>query len=181
MLRNLSFAAFAAAALASSNVSAQGTSEKMGVSDALFAAAAADGGMQEVIMSQIAMKKATDPELKKYSEHMIEAHTKVNNQLKELAAKKGIALPAITSAGHQFCAQSLLGLSGEEFDCAYSEAQLLGHKATVAAFEAEAERGQDPEMKAWAAKTLPHLKAHTKEIKPIAMHYEKMKEEKMKK
>lgn len=178
MLRNLTLAAFAAAALTSSPVLAQGTAEKMGVSDALFAATAADGGMTEVVFSEIGVKKATDPKLKKYSEHMIAAHTKANAELKKMAAQKGIALPTAISAGHQFCAQGLEGLSGEDFDCAYSHAQLTAHMATVAAFETEAERGQDPEVKAWAAKTLPELKEHLHEIKPIAMHYEKMKHEK---
>ena len=172
MIRRISLAAaFAAAALASSSASAQ-TSEKMGVNDALFAAAAADGGMAEVTMAEMGVKKATNPELKKFSEHMVEAHTKVGNQLKELAAKKGISLPKEVSVGHQFCAQSLAGLSGEEFDHAYSHAQMIGHMATIAAFKAEAERGQDPEVKAWAEKTLPALEEHAKELRPIAMHHE---------
>ena len=178
MLRTLSFAAFAAAALVPSSVFAQATSEKMAVSDSLFAVTAADGGMTEVVFAQIGAKKATNPELKKFSEHMIEEHTKVNNQLKELAAKKGIALPTAITPGHQFCSQNLMGLSGEEFDCAYALSQMILHMDTVAVFEAEAERGQDPDVKAFAAKTLPHIKGHTKQIKPIAMRYEKEKMEK---
>ncbi len=178
MLRTPILAAFAAATLASSSVFAQATSEKKGVSDALFAATAADGGMTEVLVSQMAVTKSTDPDLKKWSEQMVEEHTKVNNQLKELAAKKGVALPTTITPGHQFCAQSLMGLSGEEFDTAYALAQLVLHMSTIAVFEAEAERGQDPDMKAFAAKTLPHIKGHTKQLKPIAMRFEKMKMEK---
>lgn len=180
MFRSLSFAGFAAAALAGAPAFAQGTAEKMGVSDALFAATAADGGMAEVTIAEMGVKKATNPELKKFSEHMIAEHTKVNGQLKEMAAKKGITLPKMPSAGHQFCAESLAGLSGEEFDHAYSHAQWLGHMETIAAFEAEAERGQDSDVKAWAAKTLPHLKEHLKELHPIAMHHRE-KHEKMEK
>lgn len=178
MLRTLSFAAFAAAALVPSSVFAQATSEKMGVSDSLFAITAADGGMTEVIMAQMGVKKATNPELKKFSEQMVEEHTKVNNQLKELAARKGMTLPTTISPGHQFCGQSLMGLSGEEFDTAYAVSQLILHMDTVAVFSAEAERGQDPDIKAFAAKTLPHIKAHTKHLKPIAQRYEHEKMEK---
>ena len=43
----------------------------------------------------------------------------------------------------------------------------------MALFEAEAERGQDAEVKALAAKGVGHIKGHLKEIKPIAMRYEK--------
>lgn len=175
MFRTWTLAACAAAGLSAAPAFAQGTPEKMPVSDALFAATAADGGMTEVLISEVGAKKATDPELKKYSERMIAEHTKVNSEFKALAARKGVALPATITAGHQFMEQSLMGLSGEDFDCAYSMAQLTAHMATVGAFEAEAERGQDPEMRAFAAKHLPHFKEHTMTIKPIAMEYEKKK------
>lgn len=35
-------------------------------------------------------------------------------------------------------------------------------------FEAEAERGMDPDVKALAAKSLPHIKSHVKTLEPIA-------------
>lgn len=178
MFRTWTLAACAAASLSAAPAFAQGTPTKMAVSDALFAATAADGGMTEVLISQIGAKKATNPELKKYSERMIAEHTKANEELKAIAARKGMTLPAAVTAGHQFCEQNLLGLSGEEFDCAYAMAQEVVHKASVAAFEAEAERGQDPDVKAFAAKYLPHIKEHTMTIKPIAMEYEKKKMEK---
>ena len=75
--------------------------------------------------------------------------------------------------GAEFCIQSLAGLSGEDFDRCYAKAQWVAHLDAVATFEAEAERGLDAETKAFAAKTLPHVKEHLKTIKPIAMRYEK--------
>ena len=36
-------------------------------------ATAADGGMAELMMAEMGAKKATNPELKKFSEHMIES------------------------------------------------------------------------------------------------------------
>ena len=102
----------------------------------------------------------------------------MNAELMALATAKGLALPKIPSVGHQFCAQSLAGLSGEEFDACYAKAQAVLHMDSLAKFEAEAERGQDPEIKALAAKGVPHIKMHLKEIKPIAMKYEKIEKEK---
>jgi putative membrane protein len=145
------------------------------VSDALFAAAAADGGLTELTLSQLGVQKATDPELKQFSQRMIEEHTRMNAELMNLAAQKGIALPRTTDYRSQFCAQSLAGLSGEEFDKCYAKAQLLVHMDAVAVFEAEAQRGLDRDVKAWAAQTLPRIKEHLKMIKPIAKRY--MKEE----
>ena len=128
--------------------------------------------MSEVAISQLGVQKATDPELKKFSQQMVEEHTKMNGELMELASKKQMTLPRTLDPKSQFCAQSLAGLSGEKFDRCYAKAQAVAHMQQVAEFEAEAERGQDPEVKALAAKALPHIKHHLAMIKPIAMRYE---------
>ena len=113
---------------------------------------------------------------------MIKDHTKVNEELKALAAHKQVAIPMKLDDCAKFCYQSLAGLSGEEFDKCYAKAQMVVHLDAMAAFEAEAERGQDADMKAFAAKTLPHIKEHFHEIKPIAVKYiMEMKEEKVEK
>jgi len=154
---------------------AQGTANRAGVNDALFSAAAASGGLAEVTISKLGLQKATDNELKQFSQQMVDEHTKVNRELTDLAARKGITLPASPDIRATFCAESLNGLSGEEFDRCYAKAQLVTHMDAVAMFEAEAERGLDPDIKAFAARTLPHIKGHLKMIKPIAMRYEKEK------
>ena len=97
----------------------------------------------------------------------------MNGELTQLAAQKRIPLPRTADFRAQFCAQSLAGLSGEEFDKCYAKAQLLAHMDAVGAFEAESERGMVPDMRALAGKALPHIKGHLKMIKPIAMRYEK--------
>ena len=177
MIRTLTLAALSVALIAPATSAQAPTSStaKQPVSDGLFTIVAADGGLTEVALADLGVQKATDPELKKFSQQMIDEHTKMNGELTALATRKGMTLPKTISAGHQFCAQSLAGLSGEEFDHCYAKAQLLVHMDAVAAFEAEAERGQDPDVKALAAKALPHIKGHLKAIKPIAMKYEKQK------
>jgi len=172
MIRTLFLAALAAALLAPT-ARAQQSTGKAAVSDPLFASAAASGGLAELSISELGLRKATDPELKKFSQQMVADHTQMNGELSVLAAQKGIALPRTPDARAQFCGQSLAGLSGEEFDKCYAKAQCLLHKDAVAMFEAESERGQDPNMKALAAKALPRIKEHLKMIEPIAKRYEK--------
>jgi predicted outer membrane protein len=155
---------------------AQGAA-RSAVSDELFAAAAASGGLAEVNLSQIGLQRATDPELKRFSQQMVEEHTRMNQQLMNLVGQKRIAIPQTIDARAQFCADSLAGLTGEEFDKCYAKAQLVLHMDSVAMFEAEAKRGQDPDVKALASQSLTHIKQHLKEIKPIAMRYEKEKHE----
>jgi len=145
------------------------------VNDTLFAEAAAIGGLAELSISELGVQKATDPDLKRFSQQMVDEHTRMNRELMTLAAQKQIPLPRVVDPRAQFCAMSLAGLSGKEFDRCYAKAQLVAHMDSVATFEAEAERGVDPQMKALAAQSLAHIKDHLKQIKPIAMKYEQEK------
>jgi putative membrane protein len=154
-----------------------GRGQTAGVNDALFAAAAADSGLSELTLSQLGVQRATDPDLKQFSERMIEEHSRLNNELRTLAAQKGIRIPNMVDVRSQFSAQSLAGLSGEEFDRCYAKAQLVAHMEAVAAFEAEAERGVDPDVRGMAARALPKIKSHLEMIKPIAKKYMKEGEE----
>lgn len=142
------------------------------VDDALFAAAAAESGAFEVAMSRLGAEKATDPELKRFGQMMVDEHTKLNEELANTAAAKGIELPREVGACPRFKLQSLSGLSGADFDKCFAEAQLVAHKEARAIFEAQAQRGQDPEVKALAAKGLQHIQRHLETIKPIAMRYD---------
>jgi Domain of unknown function (DUF4142) len=47
-----------------------------------------------------------------------------------------------------------------DFDQSYDQAQMKAHKDAVALFEAYSKSGDNPELKSWAAKTLPQLKEH---------------------
>ena len=146
------------------------------VPDVLFAAAATSGGLAEVNLSEIGLQRATDPELKRFSQQMVNEHTQLNYELSQLVAQKGMSIPKTIDARAQFCAESLAGLSGSEFDKCYAKAQLVAHMDSAAMFKAEAERGADPDLKALAARGLPKIKEHLKMIKPIAKRY--MMEEK---
>lgn len=166
-----------AAVLAAPTARAQATADSAPVNDALFVQAAAASGMAEVAVSEIGVSKATDPELKKFSQRAVADHSKLNQEIAALASQKQVPLPRELDARAQFCGQSLSGESRATFDRCYAKAQLMIHLEAVAAFEAEAKRGQDPEVRATAAKALPTLKEHLHMIKPIAMKYEKEHQE----
>jgi len=158
---------------ASSAVGAQTTATSNAVDDRLFAAAASESGAAELALSRLGLEKAADPELKKFSERMIEDHSMLSKELMTVARSKQVALPEGLGHCARFTLQSLSGLSSEHFDTCYAEAQMVAHKQAVAAIRAEAERGADADLKALAAKALPKLKGHMAMIKPIGMKYEK--------
>ena len=93
---------------------------------------------------------------------MAQDHAKANDELKQLAAGKGLQLPSAPDPHSQEMIAKLQKLSGAEFDRAYMDHMVQDHKKDVAEFQKEASRGRDPQIKAFAAKTLPTLQEHLK-------------------
>jgi putative membrane protein len=128
--------------------------------DAEFAVAAADGGMLEVQLGQLAVSKASSPSVKKFGQSMIDDHSKGNEELKSLAAQKNITLPATLSDKNQKKYDELSAKSGAEFDKAYSKFMVEDHKEDIDEFKKEAEKGNDPDLKSWALGKVPVLEHH---------------------
>ena len=127
---------------------------------------AAQAGMAEVEMGKLAQQKAENPELKKFGQMMVTDHTKANEELKGLATKKSIPLP--TDMGtHKAAMDKLNSLSGAAFDKTYIQLMVDDHKKDVAEFQKQADSSKDPEVKAFAAKTLPTLKKHMDAINAV--------------
>jgi putative membrane protein len=132
-----------------------------------FWATAAQGGVAEVELGKIAQTKAANAEVKNFARMMVEEHTKANNELKSLAAKRSITLPTTMNSGNQATLAELQNLVGEEFDREYVAAMVDNHEADVQLFESQAADESDPDAKAFATKTLPTLKKHLDMIKAI--------------
>jgi putative membrane protein len=91
---------------------------------------------------------------------MVDDHGKANDELKKLASQKGITLPTDLDAKHQATYDRLSKLSGADFDRAYMADMVKDHHEDVNEFRKESQSGSDPDVKAWAAKTLPTLEHH---------------------
>jgi putative membrane protein len=138
---------------------AQQSANRMGA-DTSFVTKAAQGGMAEVKLGKLATEKASSPDVKAFGQQMVDDHSKANEELKDLASKKGVTLPTDVDAKDQATYDKLSKMSGAEFDKAYMADMVSDHKTDVAEFRRESQRGSDPDVKAWAAKTLPTLEHH---------------------
>ena len=132
-----------------------------------FMTEAAQGGMMEVKLGELASQKAANAEVKAFGKMMVEDHGKANASLKELAAKKGIELPKEMSGGQQADYDKLSKLSGAEFDKEYVSMMVEDHEADLDAFNEQAEDAEDADLKAFAAKYAPVIKSHYEKIKAI--------------
>ena len=127
-----------------------------------FIGAAAMDGLAEVEHGRLAAQNASSPEVKRFAQRMVDDHSKAAGELKGLAAKKEVALETELDDQHQATQDQLAKLKGAAFDKAYMSHMVKAHLEAVAQFQQEAKAGQDADVKAWAAKTLPTLQEHLK-------------------
>jgi len=128
---------------------------------------AAMGGMMEVELGRVAAQQAASEGVKQFGQRMVDDHSKANTELMTLATSKGITLPTERDAKHKEHVTKLSAMSGAEFDRAYMNMMVSDHNKDVAAFEKESAKGGDPDLKAFATKTLPTLKEHQQMAKAL--------------
>lgn len=129
--------------------------------DRQFIIDAAQGGMAEVSLGQMASQRATNDAVKQYGQRMVQEHTRANTELLRLASQKGVTPPKDMGPKYKAAMERLMQLPKASFDQAYiSEAGINGHLESLAVYQRQAQLGQDPELKAFAAKTLPTVQNH---------------------
>ena len=121
---------------------------------------AAMSSMMEVELGRIAAQQGASESVKQYGQMMVDHHQKANAELMTLASSKGITLPTTLDEKHQQQVTKLQGMSGAEFDRAYARLMVRSHRDAVSDFEKHGTRGTDPDLSAFASKTLPTLQEH---------------------
>lgn len=129
-------------------------------SDSAFVLAAADGGMLEARLGELALTKALSPEVKSFAQSMVADHGKANEELKILASNANISIPEILSPSSQEKYDAIAKKDGEDFDRAYAEAMVADHKETIETFYVEAHKGSESEIGDWAEAMVPILEHH---------------------
>jgi putative membrane protein len=142
---------------ANAKAGAKGALDK---ADEQFIQKAAQGGMMEVKLGELASQKAASAQVKEFGAMMVKDHGKASQELKGLAEKKGIALPTELDSKHQGKIDKMGKLSGEAFDKEYADEMVSDHKKDVSEFEKASKSSTDPDLKAWAGQTLPTLQGH---------------------
>jgi putative membrane protein len=128
--------------------------------DEAFARDAAADGLAEVELGQLAVEKAASAEVKSFGKMIVADHSKVNHELKSIAARRSIDLPSEPKPEQKAEKARLEQLNGVAFDQEFARVMSKDHKKAVDLFSKQAGQGQDPELKAWAAQKLPTLKVH---------------------
>jgi len=163
-----------------------------------FVTDAAMGGMKEVRLSQLAFANSQNAEVRKFASRMVKDHSAANLKLAAIAQAKGLDFPPtntfaaddpnwnnpMLTGSEQVKGAYLLttnlplaayedfrhlrSLSGKDFDRAYAGDMVMDHINTIIAFEAAKQGLSDPELRQFAAKTLPTLREHSQMAQKLA-------------
>jgi putative membrane protein len=172
-MKNVMLASAALLAIAAAAPSfAQSLPEKTGINQAMgiasktqdFVTIAGQSDMLEIESSKLALQKSDSDKTKTFAQKMIDDHTATSTELKGLVSSGKVKADAPSSLDktHQAKLDKLAKLQGKDFTKQYDDMQVSAHKDAVSLFDRYAKDGDNPDLKAFAGKTLPHLQEHLK-------------------
>jgi putative membrane protein len=125
-----------------------------------FLVDAANGGLAEVKLSELAQQKGTNSGVKMFAGMMVNDHSGANATVKSLAAQRNVTLPSVPGDDNQKKADDLSKKSGADFDKSYMNVMVDDHQKTIDLFEDAADDVNDAEVKTFIDNTLPKLRMH---------------------
>lgn len=165
--RSLTLLSSAVLALAAIGAQAQtaATTDKPAKSvshqDASFLRDASEANNAEVAAGKLAAAQSTSPDVKTFAQTMVDDHSKAEDELKALAAQKGVKVSDKPSVMERTETKLLSERKGTSFDQHYADSDgVKAHQDAIKLFQKEADKGEDADVKAWASKMLPALQHH---------------------
>jgi putative membrane protein len=128
--------------------------------DKLFAQLLSAGGLAEVVFGKIAEGKAQNSSVKEFARHMVQDHSKANEQLERLAKQANIPFSGELGPDEKAMKEELDRAPGLSFDLAYMQGQLVGHQKAVILLQYEVGQGQNGDLQRFAAESLPMVIGH---------------------
>jgi putative membrane protein len=144
----LTVAALSVAGVAMAQDAPAAKSSSLSVKDKTFMKKAARGGMMEVAMGNLAEQNGQSDDVKSFGKRMVTDHSKANDELKSIAAQKGVKLPSKEPTPKW------------SSDKAYMDTMVKDHENDLAEFQEEAKTGSDPDVKKFAEDAAKVVQEH---------------------
>ena len=135
--------------------------------DREFIQKAGAGGLEEVQAGKLAEGKAQNPDVKSFAGMLVTDHGASNQELQSLAQQKGVTLS--TTLPHKQQNKIDKMAKAKDFDKTFIHEQgIEDHKDDIKEFEKASKGAKDPDVKAYATKTLPVLQKHLQRAQEIS-------------
>ncbi len=136
--------------------------------DKIFLRKAAEGGIAEVMLGQLAAQKGSSDEVKSFGQKMVDDHTRIDNEMAEIADSLGVRLPKSMNKDDQAEYDKLSGLSGNDFDMEYLSFMVKDHHKDLHEFRMEAASRADPTLRDEVVKAAGIIHNHTVMVDKLA-------------
>jgi len=156
------------------SASANGKQAKLSKDEITFIEQAAVGGMMEIEAGNDALQKAKSTKVKEFAQMIVNDHTKASQELDSIARNKGLKLPSAYPVEEQKQINALKELNATAFERNYLRMMVKDHILTLEKFRLAA-KYEDPDIKAFALKTIPVLERHYAEANTLDSLYIKQK------
>lgn len=135
--------------------------------DQKFVDFAAQTDMLEAHLGQMAVDQASGQNVKDFAQMLVTDHTSDYQQLNDLSAKTGIAIPkGIDAQGDKMIA-TFEKLKGAAFDKRFAHEMISGHEKAIDVYKREISSGQNTDVKAYASRAMPVLEKHLQGAKEL--------------
>lgn len=136
-------------------------------STAVFVPTAASSNLFEIQSSRLALRRARDPEVRRFARQMIRDHNVATRRMATVLRQSGMPVPppALNAEHRQMLADIE---AAPDFDAAYVGAQLTAHQEAVALFTSYSSSGDTPQLAAFASQTLPTLQMHLDHVQALS-------------
>jgi putative membrane protein len=131
------------------------------VDDVAFVRQATESGRKEMAAARDALPQLKNPGLKRIAEMLVSDHGAANAKLSKIAEAKGWPLPAPQAATPPAAGAST------DFDAKWTADMIAGHEKSVALYRAQAQGGEDKDLRKYAQDTLPVIEHHLAELRSL--------------
>ena len=143
--------------------------DTLDAADVKFVKTESAASSAEMKLAGLGVQKAERPDIKAFAEMLVTDHTQAHKELTALAVEKGVDVSAVIDPKHAEEFQKLEKASKADFDKEFLADMISDHKECVSNFEAAAKDSKDKDVKKWATKMLPALKAHLAKAEELAI------------
>ena len=126
-----------------------------------FALTAANNNLLEMAAAEMAQRRTSSPDILSYASMLHQHHSAAMAELSALMRARGMGVPSVVPTTLQPIMNRLGTTRGGDFDRQFvTTIGLEAHASALATFQQQMPALSDPQLRAWAAKTLPVLQQH---------------------
>lgn len=143
---------------------------KLSRADRNFVEDALKGGLYEEAAARIGVERASTPSVKAFAEMLASQHGAANAELRQLASTWNVDIPDKLPLMKRRAVDKLRDAKDEDFEQEFiKQVGVDDHRDDIKRFEEAAREAKDPNIRAWAEKTLPTLREHLAAARDLAV------------